>query len=168
MSQGRAKQLVFGSPGTIAGTVYGTIVVMATVTAGSNGEQTDAWRLAVVVVVTVLVLWAAHVYADGLAESLEQGRRLDRAELGSVARRELSIPGAAVAPVAALALAGLGVLGDQTAVWLALGIGVLTLGVQGRRYAVVEQLDRPGTVTAVALNVLLGLVIVGLKALLAH
>ena len=31
---------------------------MATVTAGSNGEQTDAWRLAAVVVVTVLVLWA--------------------------------------------------------------------------------------------------------------
>ena len=117
---------------------------------------------------TVLVLWAAHVYAHALAESLEQGRRLDRAELGSVARRELSIPAAAVAPVAALALAGLGVLGDQTAVWLALGIGVLTLGVQGRRYAAVEQLDRAGTVTAVALNVFLGLVIVGLKALLAH
>jgi hypothetical protein len=168
VSRGRAKQLVFGSPGTIAGTVYGTIVVMATVTAGSNGDETHAWRLAIVVVVTVLVLWAAHVYSDALAESLEQGRRLDRAELGSVARRELSIPGAAVAPVAALALAGLGVLSDQTAVWLALGIGVLTLGVQGRRYAVVEQLDRTGTVTAVALNVFLGLVIVGLKALLAH
>ena len=61
-----------------------------------------------------------------------------------------------------------GVLGEQTAVWLALGIGVVTLGVQGRRYAAVEQLDRTGTLTAVALNVLLGLVIVGLKALLAH
>ena len=56
----------------------------------------------------------------------------------------------------------------QTAVWLALGIGVVTLGVQGARYAAVEQLDRTGTLTAVAVNVLLGLVIVGLKALLAH
>jgi len=164
----RAKQLVFGSAGGIAGTVYGTIVVMATVTAGSNGEQTDAWRLAVVVVVTVLVLWTAHVYAHGLAESLERGRRLDRAELSDVARRELAIPAAALAPVAAVVLGAVGVLGEQTAVWVALGIGVLTLGVQGRRYATVEQLDRTGTVTAVALNVLLGLVIVGLKALLAH
>ena len=73
-----------------------------------------------------------------------------------------------MAPVAALVLAAVGVLGEQTAVWLALGIGVVTLGVQGRRYATVEQLDRTGTVTAVALNVFLGLVIVGLKALLAH
>ena len=70
----------------IAGTVYGTIVVMATVTAGSEGEQTDAWRLAVVVAVTVMVLWVAHVYAHALAESLEQrpaarpgGARLGRA-----------------------------------------------------------------------------------------
>jgi hypothetical protein len=164
----RAKQLVFGSAGGIAGTVYGTIVVMATVTAGSNGDETDAWRLAVVVVVTVLVLWTAHVYAYGLAESLERGRRLDRAERRDVARRELAIPSAAVAPVAALVLGAVGVLGEQTAVWLALGIGVLTLGVQGQRYATVEQLNRTATVKAVALNIFLGLVIVGLKALLAH
>ncbi len=141
---------------------------MATVTAGSNGEQTEAWRLAVVVGVTVLVLWIAHVYAHALAESLERRRRLDRAELGSVARRELAIPAAAVAPVAALVLAALGVLGEQTAVWLALVIGVVTLGVQGGRYATVEQLDRTGTLAAIALNLFLGLVIVGLKALLAH
>ena len=162
------RGLVFGSSGGIAGTVYGTIVVMATVTAGSNGGETDAWRLAVTVCVTVLVLWIAHVYAHALAESLERRRRLDRAEFRSVARRERSIPAAAVAPVAALVLAALGVLGEQTAVWLALGIGVAILGVQGARYAVVEELDRAGKLAAIALNLVLGLVIVGLKALLAH
>jgi hypothetical protein len=125
-------------------------------------------RLSVVVLVTVLVLWTAHVYAHALAESLELRRRLDRAELGSVAQRELAIPAAAVAPVAALVLAALGVLGEQTAVWLALGIGVATLGVQGARYATVEQLDRTGTLVLIAINVVLGLVIVALKALLAH
>lgn len=168
MRHGRVTQLVFGSAGGIAGTVYGTIVVMATVTAGSYGGQMDARRLSVAVVVTVLVLWIAHVYAHALAESLERGRRLDGAELGSVARRELAIPVAAVAPVAALVLAALGVLGEQTAVWLALGIGVATLGVQGARYATVEQLDRTGTLVLIAINVVLGLVIVALKALLAH
>ena len=73
-------------------------------------------------------------------------RRLDRAELVSVARRELSIAAAAVAPVAALVLAVLGVLGAQTAVWLALGIGVVTLSVQGGRYATVRAArpDRKG------------------------
>jgi hypothetical protein len=168
MRQRRVKHLVFGSTGGIAGTVYGTIVTMATVTAGSNGEQTDAWRLAVVVGVTVLVLWTAHMYSHALARSVELRRRLERAEFRALARRELAIPAAAVAPIAALVLAALGVLGEQTAVWLALGIGVATLGVQGARYARVEQRGRTGTLVAIAFNLFLGLVIVGLKALLAH
>jgi hypothetical protein len=121
--------MLLGSPGGIAGTVYGTIVVMATVTAGSSGEDTDTWWLAVVVGVTVLVLWIAHLYSHALAESLERRRRLDRAELVAVARRELAIPAAALAPIAALVLGALGVIGEQTAVWLALGVGVATLGI---------------------------------------
>jgi hypothetical protein len=160
--------LLFGSAGGIAGTVYGTIVVMATVTAGSHGEDTDAWRLAVVVGVTVLVLWVAHLYSHALAESLERGKRLDRAELGSVARRELAIPAAAVAPITALVLAALGILSEETAVWLALGVGVATLAVQGARYATVERLGGAGTLAAIALNLFLGLVIVGLEASVAH
>jgi hypothetical protein len=168
MKHVRAKRLVFGSAGGIAGTVYGTVIVMATVTAGAHGKQTETGRLAVVVGVTALVFWAAHVYAHTLAESLERGRRLDRAELSDVARRELSIPAAALAPVAALVLGAIGVLGAQTALWLALGIGVATLGVQGARYAAIEQLDRTGTFAVIAINLFLGLVIVGLKALVAH
>ena len=168
MSQGRLKRLFFGSAGGIAGTVYGTIVVMATVAAGSQGKQTDAGRLAAVVSVTAFVLWIAHVYSHTLAESLERGRRLDRAELVSVARRELAIVAAAVAPVAALVLAAFGVVGAQTAVWLVLAIGVVTLSVQGARYATIEQLDRTGKVAVIALNVFLGLVIVSLEALIAH
>jgi hypothetical protein len=160
--------LLFGSGGGIAGTIYGTIVVMATVTAGSHGEDTDAWRLAVVVGVTVLVLWVAHLYSHALAESLERGKRLDRAELGSVARRELAIPAAAVAPITALVLAALGILSEETAVWLALGAGVATLAVQGARYATVERLGGAGTLAAIALNLFLGLVIVGLEASVAH
>jgi hypothetical protein len=168
MRQGRTKRLLFGSVAGIAGTIYGTIVVMATVTAGSLGGGTDAGRLAVVVGGTVLVLWIAHLYAHALAESLERRRRLDRAELGAVARRELAIPAAAVVPVAMLVLAALGFLREQTAVWLALGVGVGMLAVQGARYAIVERLGRTGTLAAIALNVFLGLVIVCLEALLAH
>jgi hypothetical protein len=168
MRQGRAKRLLVGSMAGIAGTIYGTIVVMATVTAGSLGEGTDAGRLAAVVGGTVLVLWIAHLYAHALAESLERRRRLDRAELGAVARRELAIPAAAVVPVAVLVLAALGFLREQTAVWLALGAGVGMLAVQGARYAIVERLGRTGTLVAIALNVFLGLVIVCLEALVAH
>jgi hypothetical protein len=168
MKEGRARRFLFGSAGGMAGTVYGTIVVMATLAAGSSGEATDAGRLAVVIGGTVLVLWVAHFYSHALAESLERARRLDRAELGAVARREWGIPAAAVVPVAMLVLAALDVLGEQTAVWLALGVGVGTLAGQGARYAKIEQLGRTGTLVVIALNVFLGLVIVALEVLLAH
>ena len=168
MSQGRARRLFFGPVSGIAGTVYGTIIVMATVTAGYQGSNTDTWRLAIVVAVTVLVLWAAHLYSHVLAESIARGRPLTRGEMGAIARREWAIPAAAGLPIAALVLAAIGVLGETAAVWLALAIGVVTLGVQGARYAVVQRLGRTGTITAIAVNLFLGLVIVLMKALLAH
>jgi hypothetical protein len=74
--------------------------------AAANGEDlgvsaTDAtgtaapWRLATLVVTTVIVLWIALVYS--LGESVEFGRRLTSDELRSVAVLELSIPLAAMA-----------------------------------------------------------------------
>jgi hypothetical protein len=164
----RFTRLLFGHRHGVAGTVYGTIVVMATVTAGSHGEDTEAWALAVAVAVTVFVFWIAHVYSDTLAESLQRGRRLDTAEFRSIARRELSMPLAAAGPVAILVASAIGLLGVQTAVWLALGLGIATLAVQGARYAALERLGGTAAIVSIALNVCLGLVIVGLKALIGH
>jgi hypothetical protein len=161
-------RVVFGSRATIAGTVYGTIVVLAVLAAGGQAFEHDLWRLVAIVVTTVLVLWMAHVYAHGLGESLQAGRRLTAAELGEIARRELAIPLAAVAPTAVLVLGALGLFGDRTAGWLAFGLGVATLAVQGLRYALVERLGRTGTLAAVALNVVLGLVLVILEVLVSH
>jgi hypothetical protein len=163
-----AMRLVFGSRATIAGTVYGTIVVLAVLAAGGNAFEHDLWRLVAISVTTVLVLWLAHVYAHGLGESLLAGRRLDAAELGAIARRELAIPLAAVAPTAVLLLGVVGLLASRTAFWLAFGLGVATLGVQGLRYARVEHLGTQGTTAAVALNVALGLVLVVLKLFVSH
>ena len=165
MSGGRLRRLLFGSHHGIAGTVYGTIVVMGTLAAGSHASP-DAWRLAVAVGGTVLVLWIAHVYSHGLAEAINIRSRLTGAELADVARRELPIPLAAVAPVAALLLGATGVLRESTAIWLAFGIGLATLFVQGLRYAGVEHLSRSARVVAVVVNVSLGLVIVGFEVAL--
>ena len=163
----RLRRIVLGTEGGIAGTVYGTIVVMGAITAGAEGVA-DPWRLAVVVVVTVLVLWIAHVYAHGLGEAIERGHRLDRAEFTSIARRELAIPLAAVAPAAALVLGSLGVFEEATAIWIAVLIGLATLVVNGFRYAGLEGLGPLQTAASVALNLALGLVIVALKVFLAH
>jgi hypothetical protein len=165
---GTAKQVVFGIGGGIAGTVYGTIVVMAVIAAGSRGADSDPSRILVFVAATVLVLWAAHVYAHALSDSLAAERRLAWVELRRLARREASVPLAAVAPVGALGLGALEVIREQSAIRLALAIGVATLAVQGLRYARIERLGRPATLAAVAVNLALGLTIVALEVMLAH
>jgi hypothetical protein len=162
------RVLALGAAPAIAGTVYGTIVAMATIAAGSRGADTEPWGLAVAVGVTVLVLWLAHVYSHALGDSLKRGRRIDRAELGDITRREWAIPAAAVAPIAALVLAGLDVLAVRTALWVALGIGVATLAAVGLQLSRLERLGWVGTCTVVGLNVALGFAIVALEVLLTH
>jgi hypothetical protein len=164
----RLARLVFGSRSTIAGTVYGTIVVLAALSAGGKAFEHQLWHLAAIVVTTVLVLWIAHVYSHGLGESLELGRRLDAKELGAIAWRELAIPLAAVGPTAMIALGAVGFFAGRTAVWLAVGVCVATLTTQGLRYALLERLGRLGTLVSVSLNLALGLAIVGLKVVVAH
>jgi hypothetical protein len=102
--------LVLGTRERIAGAIYGTIVVLAALTAGATAYEHDLWRLGAIVSASVLVLWVAHVYAHGVGESLTLGRRLTGAELQAIAGRELSIALAAVLPLAAVALGALGVI----------------------------------------------------------
>ncbi len=164
----RISQFVFGSRGTIAGTVYGTIIVLAVLAAGGNAYRAEPWHLLVIVVTTVLVLWLAHVYAHGLEQSLDANRRLRASELRRIARQQLAIPAAAVAPSAALVLGAVGVFRESTAVWVAFILGVVTLGVQGVRYATVERLSGRATILAVAVNLALGLALVALEVLVSH
>jgi hypothetical protein len=162
-----AAHVLFGVGSGIAGTVYGTIVVMATVTA-AYGSGRDPWRIAVIVSSTVIVLWVAHLYAHGLSESIRDQHRLTIQELKTIARRELGILLAAVLPIAALLLGAVGVLREASAVWLALAIGLLTLAGEGVRYAHLERLGRGGTFFVVVLNMSLGLLVIALKIAVTH
>ena len=156
-----------GARGGIAGTVYGTVVVMATLTVAYASEKRP-WKLAVLVATTAFVLWIAHLYAHGLSESIGLNKRLSRRELTSIARREIGILVAAVLPCAALVLGAIGVFRESTAVWLALAIGLATLAAEGVRYSRIERLGRLGTLGAIAGNLALGLFVVLLKVLVAH
>jgi len=162
------RTLLVGSRDTIAGTVYGTIIVLSIVTAGAPAFEHGHWRLIAVLAVTVLVFWIAHVYAHIIGESLAEGHRLGRRQILGIAQRELAIPLAAVLPMAAVALGALGVLGPGTSLWLAVGIGVTTLAVEGVRFARLEQLGARGTIFSVAINLGLGLTLVVLKAAVSH
>ena len=162
------RTLLFGSRDTIAGTVYGTIIVLSIVTAGAPAFEHGHWRLLVVLAVTVLVFWIAHVYAHIIGESLAEGHRLSHEKILEVAHRELAIPLAAVLPMAAVGLGALGVLRASTSLWLAVGLGVTTLAVEGVRFARLERLGTRGTIVSVAINLGLGLALVAVKATLSH
>lgn len=158
---------VVGTGGGIASTVYGTVVVMATLTAAYATEK-DPWRLAVLVWTTAFVLWIAHLYAHGLAESISRRQRLSWSELKDIARREVGILLAAAVPSAALLLGALDVMRESAAVWLALGLGLATLAAEGLRYAHIETLGRTATLSVVGANLAVGLLVVALKVAVAH
>ncbi len=163
-----AARWALGAGHGIAGSVYGTIVVMAVIAGADRGSDTDVGRLALLVGVTAGVLYLAHVYAHALGESVIRGSRLTRDHVTSVALRESSIILAATPPVVALLLGAIGVIRSAVSIWLAMGLGVGMLAGQGLRYARLEHLTRLATFAVVGVNMALGLVLIALKALLAH
>jgi hypothetical protein len=164
----RLKSVILGDRETIAGTVYGTIVVMSVLAAGAKSYEHHLWRLVVLAGGSAVVLWLAHVYSHGLGESLNLGRRVTIEELSSIARREYSVITAGILPLAAVALGAAGVLAQRTAIRLALWIGVAVLAAQGIRYARLERLSRSATFVTIGLNVAIGLALVALEVLVAH
>jgi hypothetical protein len=168
MRQVKLEALVVGSRDTIAGTVYGAIVVLSVLTAGAPAFEHGNWHLLAVLGVTVLVFWTAHVYTHVIGESLQEGHRLERRQVIAIARRELAIPLAAVLPMTMVGLGVVGAIGASTALWLAAGISVATLTIQGIRYARLERLSRTGTIVSVAINLSLGLALVVLKVVVTH
>jgi hypothetical protein len=164
----RAVHLVVGVDDTIASTVFGTITAMATIAAYGRAFPDNPWRVEELVVSTAVVLWIAHVYTHALSESISERRPLRFPRLRTLGRRELGILLAAVPPSVALTLGALGLFDETASIWLAIGVGLATLGLEGGRYAQIEHLGTRGTLAAVAANLGLGLVVVLLKVVILH
>ena len=152
----------------VGGFIYGTIIALAVLVAAARAYPDDAGRIAALVAVSSAVLWLAHVYAHGLAHSVERDEHLSLAVLQQIARREGSIVEAALPPVAALLLGAVGIVSTTTAVWIAFGLGLAVLAVQGVVFARVERLRWPAALLVVGANLGLGVAFVGLKVLLTH
>jgi hypothetical protein len=143
--------------------IYGVIVsaaVMAT-------EQGDAvGRLAVAVLVTLVVYWAAERYAHVMAGRISLGREQTRAEL----RRELSdgweLVTASFLPL--LVLVGTGWLGADLpgSVLSALAFSTLLLSLIGWRVGREAQLGLVQRLLSAACTGAFGIVMISLKAFL--
>ncbi|WP_353826799.1 hypothetical protein [Agromyces sp. SYSU T0242] len=112
--------------------VYGVILVSGMIVVG-GGHGDSSWRVFWTVVITVLVFWAAHVYAGTVAHhGFDEHRMVSLREAfrGSL-RRSLGMLLAALVPAAILLLGATRAVPDDLANWTALWVGVGVLAVLG-------------------------------------
>ena len=112
--------------------------------------------------VTVLVFWLAHAYADVLADSVG-GQRSTRSRVAAVLSEEWPMVQSAALPVLALMAGAVGLVSDDASEWIALGLGVATLFFWGVRAGRGERLGRGRVLLAGAVSASFGLMIVLLK-----
>ena len=151
----------------IAEAIYGLILSTAVVAAVSEGENIEVGYVFVTVAVTALVFWLAHVYAHLTAARIVEGERLGAGERRLILRRQAPIMVGAIPALAALALGWTGLISKDTAVDLAIGLGVAALAGCGLVMARRGRLSPLLTILVTAFSGALGLVMVGLK-LLVH
>ena len=166
MSEERSSRFVAGE--RLAGFLYGTIIVLSVVVVGAKAFPHEPGHVAALAFITSAVFWIAHVYAHALGHSVGHDERVSPAELKYIARREASMIEAALPPTGALVLGAIGVLSTRASIWLALALGLVVLGAQGIAFARIERLGWLGTIGVVGANLLLGVVLIGLKIFVTH
>ncbi|MEV1131485.1 hypothetical protein [Agromyces sp. NPDC049794] len=112
--------------------VYGVILVAGMIVV-SGGHGDTAWRVFWTVLITVLVFWAAHVYAGTVARhGLDHDRVVGLGEAFRMSlRRSLGLLASSAIPLVILLLGATRAIPDAYAIWAALWAGVAVLAVLG-------------------------------------
>ena len=112
--------------------VYGTVLVSGMiVVAGSYGAT--SWQVFLSVFGTVVVFWAAHLYAGTIAGHgvFEGDDTTLSAAFRRALRRSVGFLTSALPPSIVLLLGTLQAVDDKVAIWVALWLGVVILAVLG-------------------------------------
>ena len=153
----------------VASGIYGLILVTAVVAGVSADPHLEAWKGALVVFVTTVVFWIAHVYANLLALHHSQRRRSSLAEAGEVGLQELPLVFAGVFPILILLLLGAtGAVSRDTAFTVAVWAGVTVLFIEG---IILARRDGHGilvTLLSASISAGLGIVVIILKILVTE
>jgi len=112
--------------------VYGVILVSGMIVVAGT-QAFGAWEVFATVVTTVLVFWAAHIYAGTVAHhGTHAGRVVSlRAAMHIALVRSSGLLLGALLPTAVLLLGVARVVPDLAAMWAALWVGVAVLAVIG-------------------------------------
>jgi hypothetical protein len=150
-------------PANLARAIYGYILATSLVAAFSEDDDYSTTEVAVSVFVTGLVFWLAHVYASLLGERYVAGRRLTRSEIGAEFYAEWPLVQAFIPSIAVLLLGTIGLLSDDTAVWLAIAVGLAALLLWSLEIGRRERLSALELAGMVLVNALFGAAVIVLK-----
>ena len=148
--------------------VYGLILVSGMIVV-SHSLVGTSFNAFITVIVTVIVFFAAHVYAGTLARlAATDGAAGLLASVRASVRHSLGMLVASVLPLVVLLLGATRVVDDEAAIWTALIIDTVLLGVLGW-FAVSRWTVHvwPRFVSAI-ITAAFGLVLVALKAIIHH
>lgn len=148
-----------------AGAVYGSLLAASVIAASSTQEPHPRLTLVLLLIVTGVVFWMAHVYAH-VAGERESGHAVTWRDVRSVAGREWSIVEAAVLPALAVLVSPW--LGMADTAWLALGVAVAQQVAWATLGAHRAGASRGQVVAEGCVNLALGLLIVAAKVAVGH
>lgn len=155
------------SPSDYAGAIYGSLLAASVVAGTGPGHQPpNPGQLIALLLATGVVFWLAHVYAAMVGE--RSAELLSLSKYRASARREWPIVQAAVPPAAAAGVGALLGLSDAGAAWLALAVAVGSQLAWALYVAAKAGATRWGMAVSGLVYLVLGLLIVALKALLSH
>jgi len=149
------------------GGVYGSMLAASVIIGVGTLGSFPRVELVVLLLLTGVVFWIAHVHAQLFGARLAQ-QPLDRRVVLHVCRDEWPIFKAAVPPAAAVAVSPLLGLDVQGALWLSLSVAVA--GQVGWSTAAARRAGASWRMAAAAgsVNLLLGLLIITFKIVLTH
>ena len=153
--------------GVYSAAIYGSIVSTALIAALWE-EHASPQTMTLSLLSTMAVFWLAHVWSALAGERIHRGRGLPEHRVVELAREEWPMVEAVFAPLAALALAWVGVLDRDDGARAAIAIGVVQLFAWG---LVVGRRAYDGWWRAIAgggMNGVLGVALVALELAVIH
>lgn len=99
-----------------AGAVHGTVLVGALIAAQGAHDPIDVSRSVTLVLLTLVLYWLAHVYAEMVGRRIEAGQRPRRRDVRQLLNEEWPLVGASFGPLGAVVLADLVGADPNTAV----------------------------------------------------
>ncbi|KAA0941357.1 hypothetical protein [Streptomyces apricus] len=150
-----------------SGGVYGSVLAASVLIGAGTLGSFPRVELVLLLLLTALVFWAAHVHAQLFGARLAQ-RDLDRRAALRVCREEWPIVNAAVPPALAVAVSPLAGLGIRATLWVALAVAVA--GQVGWSTVAARRAGASWRMVALTatVNLALGLLIVACKLFLTH